>query len=170
MDCLYCGSTVYFRNYLTTSKFGYIGALLLIVISIFCYTKTFLTLRRHQNRVHNQVQREEQSRIIRLNISRSRKAVSSALWLQLALVVFYLPYGIVATLMTQRGLSPPLYLSRQDAMTLIFSNSSLSPILYWSLLREAERRETSSERHSPKIFLFIKLLTLYFANISGPSN
>ena len=140
------GSAMYFRNYLTTLEFGYIGALLLIVISIFCYAKIFLTLRRHQNRVHDQVQQEEQNRKIPLNISRYRKAVSSALWLQLTLAVCYLPYGIVATLMTQRGLSPPLYLARQAALTLILLNSSLNPILYCWKMRDVRKQVKDTVR------------------------
>ena len=133
------GSTMYFWNYLVTLRFGYIGALLCVVISIFCYANIFLALRHHHNQVQSHVHQEEQSQTIQLNVTRYRRALSSALWLQWTLVVCYLPYGIVVTLMTQKGLSPPLYLARQVALTLIFLNSSFNPILYCWKMRDVRQ-------------------------------
>ena len=133
------GSAMYFWNYLVTLRFGYIGALLCVVISIFCYAKIFLSLRHHHSQIQNHVHQEEQSQTIQLNVTRYRKALSSALWLQWTLVFCYLPYGTVVTLMTQRVLSPPLYLARQVALTLIFLNSSLNPILYCWKMRDVRQ-------------------------------
>ena len=55
-----------------------------LVISFASYTKIFCTLRNHQAQVGDQ-QRTSQTNA--LNMARFRKAVDSALWLQLALVV-----------------------------------------------------------------------------------
>ena len=55
-----------------------------LVTSIFSYTTIFLNLRRHQNQVH--VQQLNQTN--QLNIARYKKAVSSAIWLQLTLVIY----------------------------------------------------------------------------------
>ena len=54
------------------------------VTSIFSYTKIFFTLRHHQKQVEDHVQQPNQTN--QLNITRFRKAVSTALWLQFALL------------------------------------------------------------------------------------
>ena len=65
--------------------------------------------------------------------------VSSALWLQLILVVCYLPHGIVAPLTTHSGQSSSDYLARQYTSTLLFLNSSINPILYCWKIREVRQ-------------------------------
>ena len=65
-----------------------------LVISILSYTKIFFTLRHHQNQMQNHVQQPNQTN--QLNIARYKKAVSTAIWLQLTLVACYLPYCVVA--------------------------------------------------------------------------
>ena len=70
---------------------------LCIVTSTFCYTKIYLTLRPHQTQVHGHVhQGQPNGGGIPLNIARYRKTVFSSLSVQIALVVCYLPYFIVA--------------------------------------------------------------------------
>ena len=76
-----------------------------------------------------------------LNIARYRKTVSSALWVQLTLVVCYLPYCsycIVSALMTE-GLSPSVYRTWGIIAALVYLNSSLNPILYCWKMREVRR-------------------------------
>ena len=105
---------------------------LCLVTSIFCYTKIFLNLRHHQNEVQGQTQQPNQTN--QLNIARYRKAVSSALWLQVTLVACYLPQGIAMALVANSGLSTPVVLAYQYAATLVYLNSSLNPILYcWKI-------------------------------------
>ena len=82
-------STTYFWNFLITLRSIVIVILLCLVTSIFSYTKIFLTLRDLQTHVQNQPQQLNQTSP--LNIARYKKAVSSALWLQLTLVTCYLP-------------------------------------------------------------------------------
>ena len=48
-----------------------------------------------------------------LNMSRYRKAVASALWLQLALVACYKPLGVVEALFTQSGQPSLVFFVRQ---------------------------------------------------------
>jgi len=56
------------------------------------------------NQIHNQIHvqnhvvQAQRSQVIPLNIARYRKAVNSALWVQVTLVVCYLPYGITPAL------------------------------------------------------------------------
>ena len=125
-------STMYFWNHLITLWYSMITTALCLIISIFSYTKIFLTLRHHQNQVQGHVQQPNQTN--QPNIARYKKAVSTAMWLQLTLVAFYLPHGIVDVLMIHGGLSASLYHARIYSATLVFLNSSLNPILYcWKL-------------------------------------
>ena len=109
-----------------------IGIPLCITISIFSYTKIFLTLRHHHTQIHSHVQQPNQTN--QLNIARYKKAVCTAIWLQLTLVACYLPYVVVNALVNNSGLSSPVYLFPIYAATLVFLNSSLNPILYcWKI-------------------------------------
>ena len=134
------GAMMYLWSYLITLWYRYIGILLCLVISIVAYGKVFLTLRQRQTQLHDRVHKDPPSQTGPINIARYKKAVSTALWLQLILVCCYLPFGIGDALITQRTLSPSLYVVREFMATLIFLNSSLNPILYcWKIsgVREA---------------------------------
>ena len=63
-----------------------------LVISLTSYTKIFCTLRYHQAQVGDQQQANQTNT---QNVARFRKAVYSALWVQLALVVCYAPIWTV---------------------------------------------------------------------------
>ena len=125
-------SVMHFWNIQISMLYTIIVTSLCLVTSIFSYTKIFLNLRHHQNQVQEQTQQPNQTN--QLNIARYRKAVSSALWLQLTLVACYLPQGIAVALMVNSGLSTPVVLAFQYSVTLVFLNSSLNPILYcWKI-------------------------------------
>ena len=99
---------------------------LCLVISVYCYTKIFFTLRHHENQVQDHVQQPNQTN--QLNIARYRKAVSTALWLQFVLVACYLPFVISLNLIYHAGPSSSLCIAFSYALTLVFLNSSLNPI------------------------------------------
>ena len=83
---------------------------------------------------------QEPSQANQLNIERYRKAVSTAIWLQLTLVACYLPNGVVMAVVAKSGLSSSIHYAWTYALTLVFLNSSLNPILYcWKIeeVREA---------------------------------
>ena len=132
------GTTMYFWNYLINLWYGYIGISLSLVISGFSYTKIFLTLRHHHIQVQHNVRQGQPSQTSPLNIARYRKTVSSALWVQLTLVICYLRYGIVGALMTQ-GLSSSVYRAWGITATLVYLNSSLNPILYCWKMRDVRQ-------------------------------
>ena len=94
-------TAIYFWNEYVTLWFTYIGIPVCLLISVFSYTKIFITLRHNRSQVQNHVHQEQHSQTSRLNIERYRKAVSSALWVQSALVFCYLPYAIAGVLMTE---------------------------------------------------------------------
>ena len=125
-------SAIHFWNIQITMWYAVIVISLCLVTSIFSYTKIFLNLRHRQNQVQGQTQQPNQTNP--LNIARYRKAVSSALWLQLTLVACYLPQGIAMTLIANSVLSASVLLAYQYTVTLVYLNSSLNPILYcWKI-------------------------------------
>ena len=104
------------------------------VISIASYTKIFRTLR------HNQVQVQDHVQPNALNMVRYRKAVSSALWVQLALAVCYVPKFTTLAVITYRK-TYPLNVVVIDAITTILTyfNSTLNPFLYCWKIREVRQ-------------------------------
>jgi len=123
----------YFLNPVVLPWFIYTGLSLCLVTSILSYTQIFCTLHHNQNQVRDL---GNVSQEIPLNISRYRNAVSIALWVQVTLVVCYLPYGITVALTPPRELPSSIYLARQFTATLVFFKSTLNPLLYCSKIRE----------------------------------
>ena len=75
-------------------------------------------------------------------MARYRKTTSSTLWLQLTLVVCYLPYIVVLPFAfrgTQGKVSSGFILALQFAGTLLYLNSSLNQILYCWKIREVRQ-------------------------------
>ena len=125
-------SISYFWNSLVTDCYINVVNSVCLVSSIISYTKIFFALRDHQAKLHDQAQQPNQTSL--LNMARYKKAVSSALWLQMTLVACYLPHGIVVALWTDSEVSLSVFLARKYTMTLVFLNSSLNPILYcWKI-------------------------------------
>ena len=133
------GTTLYFWNYLITLWLSYTGIVLCLLTSVFSYTKIFLTLRHHQTQVLDHLHQKQRSQANPLNLARYRKVVSSALWLQLTLLVCYLPFGVIDALMNHVRLSPSIYIVREFTTTLVYLNSSLNPILYCWKIREVRQ-------------------------------
>ena len=134
------GSSTIFWNPQILLWYQYIITALCLVTAIFSYTKISYTLRHNQIHVQNHVPQGQPSQAIpALNIARYRKAVYSALWVQGTLVVSYLPFCIVEALTPQRGISLSVYLQRKFAITLVYLNSSLNPLLYCWKIREVRQ-------------------------------
>ena len=110
---------------------------LCVVVSSFSYTKIFFTLRHQQNQVQGHAQQPNQTN--QLNIVRYKKAVSTAIWLQLMLIVCYLPGGVMTTLVASGTRSLSVSIAWYYAVTLVFLNSSLNPILYYCKLEEVRQ-------------------------------
>ena len=142
-------STMYFWNENISMWFGTMVTALCLLISAFSYTKIFFKLRQHHSRAHDQALQQPASLAGQLNIARYRKAVYNALWLQLTLVVCYLPYGIaeVLWLIQEREFSSSMYLAAYIAVTFALLNSSLNPILYCWKIREVRQAVKVTLRH-----------------------
>ena len=126
----------YFLNPVVVPWFIYTGISVSLVTSILSYTKIFCTLHRNQNQVGDLGNISQE---IPLNISRYRNAVSTALWVQVTLVVCYLPYCITVALTPPRDLPSSIYLARQFTATLVFFKSTLNPLLYCWKIREVRQ-------------------------------
>ena len=120
----------------STSWWVLIGNGLCQFTSVFSYTKIFCTLRHNQIHIQHHGSLRQPSQATPLNIPRYRKAVTSALWVQVTMTFCYLPYGIVEILRPQIELSCKLYLSIQLKANLVLLNSSLNPLLYCWKIRE----------------------------------
>ena len=128
------GASTSFLNILIVSLFVYIATAFCLVTTICAYTKIFMSLRHNQIHVQNHVVQGQSSQANTLNIARYKKAVYSALWVQVTLVICYLPYGIAVALTPQRGMPLSSFLARGFTVTLVFLNSSLNPFLYcWKI-------------------------------------
>ena len=122
----------FFYNFPITSRYEAIVMSLCLITSACSHTKIFLTLRRHQSQVQGHVQQSKQRS--ELNIARFRKAVSTALWLQITLIVCYLPLLISTNLFRKSEPSSSYVVALSYTTTLVFLNSSLNPILYcWKI-------------------------------------
>ena len=108
-----------------------------LITASFCYTRIHFKLRHQQALLQNNVPRGQPNEgETPLNIARYKKTVSTIMWVQLALVACYVPWGVVDV----------LYLNGKENQvvwnvtgTLVFLNSSLNPILYCWKIREVRR-------------------------------
>ena len=117
-------------NYLIALWLGRISISLFLLISIISYTKIFRTLSHHQAEVQHHVQ-QQLSQPNALNMVKYRKAVYSALLVQFALVVCYIPYFIIETLISQSNTdSLHLVVFWRLTIGLVQFNSTLNPFLY----------------------------------------
>ena len=88
------GASTSFLNRLIVSLYQYIVTAFCLVTTICAYIKIFMSLRHNQIHGQNHVVQGQSSQVNTLNKARYRKAVYSALWVQVTLVICYLPYGI----------------------------------------------------------------------------
>ena len=136
--CAACGSFFVLRPQITFWC-GIIDIPLCSVISIGSYTKIFRTLRHNQARVQDHDQ-QQPSQTNALNMVRYRKAVNSALWVQLALAVCYVPKFTMLVVRTYRK-TYPLHVVVIEAITTILTyfNSTLNPFLYCWKVKEVRQ-------------------------------
>ena len=137
--CSIVGSSLQFLNPVITAWYQYTGTALCLSITFFAYTKIFFILRHNRIHVKTTTFQRQPNQAIPMNIARYRKAVYSSLWVQVTLVVCYLPAAIVVALTPQRGISTSTYLNNQFTISLVFLNSSLNPLLYCWKIREVRQ-------------------------------
>ena len=107
------------------------------LVTVASYTKIFCTLRYHQAQVRDQ---QQLSQTNALNMARFRKAVYSALWVQLVLVVCYVPgYTVGIVIPRTKNYSSLLVVTWSVAVTLLYFNSTLNPFLYCWKINEVRK-------------------------------
>ena len=127
-----------FTSFSVASIVGVIFVIISTVISIFCYTKIFMTLRQNETQVQNL---EQQRRMgVSPNIRRYKKTVWSIAWVQLALIACYIPFIISAIVMKIKDSSGTTANTIWIfTFSLIYVNSSLNPILYCWRIKDARQ-------------------------------
>ena len=136
--CLVAGLSFHL-NYRIAFWYTLIGISSCLAISIASYTKIFRALSHHQAQIQDHVH-QQSSQLNALNMERYRKAVYSALWVQLALFVCYVPQftvQIVIFLSTKRFSNLFTFLGM--ANVLVFFNSTLNTFLYCWKISEVRR-------------------------------
>ena len=138
-SCYYCLAGILFSWPLTLDWFGYSIAYGYIICCSLYFSflqrcsrsqRSSLKLRQQQAQVQQRVEQEQvNGGEIPLNIARYKKMVHTVAWLQVALIVCYMPSltVILLRIVTQRFGNLFLYYS---AITVLFTNSSVNPILY----------------------------------------
>ena len=110
-----------------------------LVISIASYTKIFRALSHHQAQIQDHA-RQQPMQPNALNMARYRKAVYSALWVQLALVVCYVPkFTVEIVIFLSATRFSNFFLVYGMANVLVFFNSTLNPFLYCWKISEVRR-------------------------------
>ena len=126
----------YTLDHRITTWYGLTVIPLCHVISIVSYTKIFCALSHHHTQIQDHVQ-QQPSQPNAMNTTQYKKAVYNALWVQLALVVCYLPnhYGLVEIAIRQsKTYSSHLVIIGGVTSTVIYFNSTLNPFLYcWKI-------------------------------------
>ena len=116
------------------------------VISIASYTKIFRTLRHHQAQVQDHVQKQP-SQPNALNMAKYRTL--NTLWVQLALVVCYVPKFTMLVVITNRKTysSHIVFIDGISSIFMYFT-STLNPFLYCWKVREVRQAVKQIIRHA----------------------
>ena len=137
------GAATYALDPLILGWSSFLTILLCVVISSLCYAKIFFTLRQRQFQVQDGAFQGKRNQTIPLNIARYRKAVYNSLWVQVTLVVCYLPFGIAMALSPESPekseITSSVYLAGNITLSFVLANSSLNPFLYCWRIREVRK-------------------------------
>ena len=130
---------LYSRNSANTA--GIVVIITSLFISVFSHAKISLKLRQHQAQVRQHVGHEQANDGgIPLNIGRYKKIVCTIAYLQLALFFCYFPQFIFLILATTTNRYKTGSIFHLSALTVVYFNSTLNPILFCWKVREV--RET----------------------------
>lgn len=130
------------------SKFSlFVLMLLSLIISIFSYTKIYLYLQNQQAQLHAKKHREVYQEPMsnggedRLNIDRYKRSVSSIAWVQLALLLCFIPFTVGSMLFTHRKLTGVASGIAHFCVSIpyVLFNPALNPILYCWKIREVKQ-------------------------------
>ena len=122
---------------------GFVVIITSLFLSVFSHTKIFLKLRQHQAQVRRQHvgHGEANGGGIPMNIEQLKRIVSTMAWVQLALVLCYFPMFIflVVSTVTIADWYKVGSIFHVSALTVVYFNSTLNPILYSWKIREVRQ-------------------------------
>ena len=126
---------------LSSRKFANSAGFVLIITSLFLsvlpHAKIFLKLRQHQAQVRQNIGHKQAiGGGIPLNIDRYKKIVCTIAWVQLALISCYFPLFIFLILAMTTDWYKTGSIFHISALTVIYFNSTLNPILFCWKIRE----------------------------------
>ena len=124
-------SLMIFWGLLSTQQLiNLVGAALGFIIALVVYIRLYFTVRRHKNQIQcMQIQEVTHSDEIK-NFIALIKSTVSIFYVYLLLLICYLPFFIFSAVMRMYGSSIALKQFFLYSMTLVFSNSSLNPVIY----------------------------------------
>ena len=128
-------SLMIFWGLLSTQQLiNLVGAALGFIIALVVYIRLYFTVRRHKNQIQcMQIQEVTHSDEIK-NFIALIKSTVSIFYVYLLLLICYLPFFIFSAVMRMYGSSIALKQFFLYSMTLVFSNSSLNPVIYcWKM-------------------------------------
>ena len=113
---------------------GFVVIISSLFLSVFSHAKILVKLRQHQAQVRHQHVGHEQTNNqgIPLNIERLKKIVSTIAWVQLALVIYYIPMFtfLILSTMTMADCCKAESIFNVSALTVVYFNSTLlDPLL-----------------------------------------
>ena len=128
-------ASLWYFNYIAMKVLFVPTIAVCLFTSAYCYTRIFFRLRHQHNQVSNLNEVENQQPPA--DTARYRKTVSSALWLQLAMLFCYLPHLLLSSFARRKAENNPSSVGVTPlftTITLMFFNSTLNPILYcWTI-------------------------------------
>ena len=118
---------------------GFAVIITCLLLSVFSHAKIYLKLLQHQAQVRQQVGHEQANGGgIPMNIERIKKIVSTITWVQIALVFCYFPIFIflILSTVTISDWFKEGSIFAVSALTVVYFNSTLNPILFCWKIRE----------------------------------
>ena len=138
IGCLIAGSFSHL-NYRTIFWYTFTSISSCLVISIASYTKILRAFSHHQAQIQDHA-RQQPMQPNALNTARYRGAVYSALWVQIASVVCYVPqFTLEIVIFLSATRFSIFFLIYGMANVLVFFNSTLNPFLYCWKISEVRR-------------------------------
>ena len=130
---------------------GFVVIISSLFLSVFCHAKIFFKLRQHQAQVRHQHVGHEQANGggIPMNIERYKKTVCTIAWVQLALVFCYFPMFIFLILSTVVHWYKVGSIFNVSALTVVYFNCTLNPILYCWKMREVREAVKTTLKQVP---------------------
>ena len=118
-----------------------------LAVSIFSYSKIFLRLRQQQAQVQDNChQGKGNGGGVPFNIPRYKKTVCSIAWIQLALVICFVPFPLVAMLRTYACNTNNIHIAWHAVIILLYFNSSINPFFFWWKIGEVKQAVNDTVR------------------------